>query len=151
MVWKRFVVLGTLCTLFAGCGGNNGGERPTAPVKVSVSYKGNPVEGAIVQFISIENPQPAVGTTDKSGNCSLTTFKPNDGAIIGSNVITITKKEIDTKNIKASRPEDADLIGVTPTPNLKSLIPNKYSAPGTSGLKEEVKKGSNAFTYELKD
>ncbi len=151
MVWKRFVVLGTLCTLFAGCGGNNGGERPTAPVKVSVTYKGNPVEGAIVQFISIENPQPAVGTTDKSGNCSLTTYKSNDGAIIGSNVITITKSEIDTKKIKASRPEDADLIGVTPTPNLKSLIPNKYSAPGTSGLKEEVKKGPNAFTYELKD
>ena len=151
MVWKRFVVLGTLCTLFAGCGGNNGGERPTAPVKVSVTYKGNPVEGAIVQFISIENPQPAVGTTDKSGNCSLTTYKSNDGAIIGSNVITITKSEIDTKKIKASRPEDADLIGVTPTQNLKSLIPNKYSAPGTSGLKEEVKKGPNAFTYELND
>lgn len=151
MVWTRFVVLGTLCTLFVGCGGNNGGDRPTAPVKVTVTYKGNPVDGAIVQFISVENPQPAVGTTDKSGNCSLTTYKPNDGAIIGSNVITITKSEIDKKNIKAGRPEDADLVGVTPTPNLKSLIPNKYSAPGSSGLKEEVKKGSNAFAYELKD
>ena len=90
-------------------------------------------------------------TTDTSGNCSLTTYKSGDGAILGSNVITITKSEIDRKNIKAGRPEDADLVGVTPTPNLKSLIPNKYSAPGSSGLKEDVKKGSNAFTYELKD
>ena len=151
MVWTRFVVLGSLSALLVGCGGDSGGDRPTAPVKVTVTYKGKPVDGAIVTFISVENPQPAVGTTDASGSCSITTYKTNDGAIIGSNVITITKSEIDKKNIKPGRPEDADLIGVTPTPNLKSLIPYKYSLPGSSGLKEEVKKGTNTFTFELRD
>ena len=151
MVWTRFVVLGSLSALLLGCGGDSGGDRPTAPVKVSVSYKGKPLDGAIVTFISVENPQPAVGTTDASGSCTLTTYKTNDGAIIGSNVITISKSEIDKKNIKPPRPEDADLIGVTPTPNLKSLIPNKYSLPGSSGLKEEVQKGQNTVTFVLKD
>ena len=151
MVWIRFVVLGSLCSMLVGCGGESGGDRPTAPVKVTVKYNGKPLDGAIVTFISVDNPQPAVGTTDASGNCSITTYKTNDGAIVGINVITISKSEIDKKNIKAPRPEDADLIGVTPTPNLKSLIPNKYSLPGSSGLKEEVKKGQNTFTIELKD
>lgn len=137
--------------MLAGCGVEEGNTRPTAPVTVAVNYKGKPVEGAIVQFISVENPQPAVGTTDASGVCKLTTYKTHDGAIIGSNVITIAKNEVDAKNIRPVRPEDKDLVGVTPPPNLKSLIPQKYAAPGTSGLREEVKKGKNDFAFELKD
>jgi hypothetical protein len=153
MVWNRVILaglMGGLLSTLVGCSGN-GDERPTAPVKVTVSYKGKPVDGALVQFISEENPQPAVGTTDSTGSCALTTYKSNDGAIIGSNFVTITKAEIDQSKIKPVRPEDADLIGVTPIPTLKSLIPQKYAAPGSSGFKEVVKKGSNTFTFELKD
>ncbi len=150
MVATRFFVLGTVCICLAGCSSDNG-DRPTAPVKVTVSYKGKPVENAIVQFITVESPQPAVGTTDASGNCSLTTYKTNDGAIIGSNKVTVLKNDIDKTNIRPVRPEDADLVGVTPAPILKSLIPKKYSDPDKSGLVEEVKKGQNTFTFELKD
>ncbi len=150
MSYLRWLAVCLLSSLIIGCGGEDG-ARPTAPVTVSVTYKGKPVVGATVQFISVENPQPATGTTDEAGNCKLSTYKTYDGAIIGSNVITIAKTEVDTKNVKQVRPEDADLVGVTPPPNLKNLIPRKYSAPGTSGLKEEVKNGSNNFTFELKD
>ncbi len=45
------------------------------------------------------------------------------------------------KRVKPVREEDKDLVGVTPLPTLKSLIPEKYSAPGSSGLTEVVKKG----------
>jgi hypothetical protein len=150
MVWMRVVCLGIVSTVVLGCSSNDG-ERPTAPVKVVVKYKGNPVEGAMVTFISMEAPQPAVGRTDASGNCSLTTYKTNDGAIVGGNIVTISKQDIDKTNIKPLKPEDADLIGVAPIPTLKNLLPAKYALPGTSGLKEDVKKGSNSFTYELKD
>ena len=151
MTYKRLVFLGLFCGVIAGCHGGNGDERPTAPVEVSVTYNGSPVEGAVVQFISVERPQPANGNTDKAGKCSLTTYRSNDGAIIGSNFVTITKHSIDKTNIKPVRPEDQDLIGITPIPTLKSLVPNKYSAPGSSGLKEEVKKGKNSFTFDLKN
>ncbi len=150
MVWMRYVAIGLVSTAVLGCSGNDG-ERPTAPVKVTVKYKGNPVEGAIVTFITVEEPQPSVGRTDASGSCSLTTFKTNDGAIIGANVVTISKQDIDKTNIKPLKPEDADLIGVAPIPTLKNLLPGKYALPGSSGLKEEIKRGSNNFTYELKD
>ncbi len=151
MVWNRVVGLGLLCTLLTGCFGGDASERAVAPAKVTVTFKGKPVSGATVQFLSVENPQPAVGMTDASGNCSLTTYKTNDGAIIGSNLVTITKVEIDATKVKPVREEDKDLVGVTPPPTLKSMIPEKYSAPGSSGLKEEVKKGQNVFSYELKD
>ena len=151
MVWTRLVFVGLLFTLFAGCFGGNGDERPTAPVQVTVKYKDKPVEGATVQFISIEKPQPSVGLTNAQGVCSLTTYRNNDGAIVGGNVITIVKSDIDKTNIKPIKPEDQDLVGVSAIPTLKNLLPAKYAAPGTSGFKEEVKKGSNSFTFDLKD
>ncbi len=151
MFVKKFLLLGLVGALLAGCGGDDGNRRPTAPVSVTVNYKGKPVSGAVVQFVTVDDPLPSVGTTDTSGTCSLQTYEPEDGAVIGSNLVMITKTEMDTKNVRPPNPEDIDLIGVVPPPILKSLIPKKYSLPATSGLKEEVKKGTNTFTFELKD
>ncbi len=149
MFLNKSLMFCALSCLLVGCGGN-GDRRPTAPVTVTVNYKGKPVEGATVQFVTMEEPTPAVGTTDSSGTCSLTTYEPNDGAIIGSNVVMIAKTEMDQKNVREVAPEDRDLIGIVPPPVLKSLIPPKYALPGTSGLKEEVKDGKNTFTFDLK-
>jgi len=151
MTYRQMFAIGSIFVFVIGCGGGDGNERPTAPVEVTVTYKGKPVDGAIIQFITAQDPYPATGTTDNAGKCSLTTYRQNDGAIIGENLVTITKHEIDKTNIKPVKPEDQDLIGVSPIPTLKSLIPEKYSAPGSSGLKEDVKKGKNTFSFELKD
>lgn len=146
----RCVALGLLGCFLVGCGGADG-RRPTAPTTVTVTYQGKPVEGATVQFVTVDDPYPSVGTTDASGSCSLTTYEANDGAIIGSNLVMISKTQIDNKNARPVNPEDADMIGIVPPPVLKNLIPKKYSLPGTSGLKEEIKKGQNTLTFELKD
>ena len=151
MFAKLCVAVVGLSVFLTGCGSDNGHRRPTAPVTVTVTYKGKPVDGALVQFISVSDPQPSVGKTDGSGNCSLVTYEPNDGAIIGTNSVTITKNSMDTKNAKHVNPEDADLVGVTPPPILKSLIPKKYSSPTTSGLQADVVKGKNTFTFDLVD
>ncbi len=151
MFLKRFLLLGVLVSSSLGCGGGDGNQRPTAPVTVTVNYKGKPVEGATVQFVTAEDPYPATGLTDASGTCSLTTYSANDGAIIGSNLVMITKTEVDKKNVRPVAPEDADLVGAGPPPILKNLIPAKYALPGSSGLKEDVKSGNNTFTFELKD
>lgn len=151
MLGKRLALFLLLCVYFAGCGGDGANRRATAPVTVKVTYKGKPVDNAFVQFISVENPQPAVGITDASGSCSLKTYEPNDGAIVGLNTVTITKSEIDAKNVRPVRPEDADLVGITPVPNLKNLIPQKYASPATSGIQADVVKGKNDFSYELQE
>lgn len=149
MFLSKFLITCALCCVLIGCG-ENGDQRPTAPVSVTVTYKGKPVEGATVQFVTVDDPMPAVGTTDASGTCSLTTYEANDGAIIGSNLVMISKTEMDKKKIREVAPEDRDLVGVVPPPILKNLIPAKYALPGTSGLKEEVKDGENSFTFDLK-
>lgn len=151
MFVKPAVAFIVLAALLTGCGADNGDRRPTAPVSVTVTYKGKPVDGAVVQFVTTVDPQPSVGTTDASGNCSLYTYEPNDGAIIGSNSVMVTKNSMDTKNAKHVNPEDADLVGVTPPPILKSLVPKKYASPATSGLQVDVVKGKNAFTFDLVD
>ena len=62
----------------------------------------------------------------------------------------ITKTEVD-KSVKTKvvPADQADTVGYSPLTPLKSLIPGKYSAPGTSGLQAEVKKGSNKFSFDL--
>jgi hypothetical protein len=151
MLRNKLLLLGVISSLICGCSGGDGNQRPTAPVAVTVNYKGKPVEGATVQFVTVDDPTPSVGMTDASGNCSLTTYAPNDGAIIGSSLVMITKTEVDKKNVRPVAPEDIDLVGAGPPPILKHLIPAKYAMPGSSGLKEEVKSGQNTFTFELKD
>ncbi|MCA9128287.1 MAG: hypothetical protein KDB22_14445 [Planctomycetales bacterium] len=150
-MFRMILLLATSLSLLAGCGGNDGNRRPTAPTTVTVTYRGNPVEGATVQFVTVDDPKPSTGITDKSGQCSLSTYEAKDGAIIGSSLVMISKTEVDDKNVRPVAPEDADMVGVIPPPILKNLIPSKYSLPGTSGLKEEVKKGRNEFTFDLVD
>lgn len=147
----RFLVISVACYVLAGCGRDHRDRRPTAPTTVTVTYKGKPIEGATVQFVTVDDPKPATGITDASGTCSLSTYEANDGAIIGSNLVMISKTEIDNKNVRPVAPEDADMIGVVPPPVLKNLIPAKYSLPATSGLEEEVKKGKNSFSFDLQD
>ncbi|MCA9195129.1 MAG: hypothetical protein KDB03_25330 [Planctomycetales bacterium] len=151
MFLKKQILFVCLALLLQGCGGDQGDRRPTARTTVTVNYKGAPVEGATVQFVTVDDPKPSTGITDKSGQCSLSTYEANDGAIIGSNLIMISKTAVDERNVRPVRPEDADMVGVIPPPILKNLIPAKYALPATSGLQEEVKKGQNTFTFDLQD
>ncbi len=136
----------------AGCGSTPAGQRPTAPVEVTINYKGSPVSGATVTFIAAEDPKAATGITNSSGVARLTTYQANDGAVIGSNLVTVSKMEVDPKGEKPLKdPSQADTVGYTPLSPLKSLLPKKYSMPGTSGIEETVVKGKNTFKYELSD
>lgn len=148
---QNFGFLLLLCAL-AGCSGTPAGQRPTAPVEVTITYKGSPVAGATVTFITSEEPKAATGITNDSGVAVLTTYQPNDGAIVGNNLITISKMEVDPKAEKPLKdPSQADVVGYTPLSPLKSLLPKKYSMPGTSELQATVEKKKNSFKYDLTD
>lgn len=126
-----------------GCGA---GQLKTVPVTGTVTYKGDPLEGAAVVFFKEKAP-PATGQTDASGTFTLTTFEPNDGAVPGDYVVTVAKME--------SAPEVTD-DGRIPRPASdkppKSLVPIKYSEPKSTDLKETVAStGPNEFTFDLKD
>ncbi len=146
----QFYGLLFVAAAFLGCDGTPAGQRPTAPVEVTVTYQGNPVAGATVTFITSEDPKAATGITSSAGVAILTTYKPQDGAVIGNNLVTISKMEVDPKGEKpVADPTQADVVGYTPLSPLRSLLPKKYSMPGTSGIQADVVKGKNTFKYDL--
>lgn len=136
----------------SGCGGGDDGRLPTAPVEVTVMYKGAPVEGAVVTFTTM-SPPPAFGKTDAAGKAKLTTYEDSDGAILGSHKVMVVKQQFDgvIKEEASQDSEDyAPSPGASPLPKVKDLLPKKYSLPGSTDLKADVVKGDNTFTFELK-
>jgi hypothetical protein len=84
---KRLVAL-ALVPVLLGCGGPR-------PVKVSgtVTLNGEPVEGAMVQFVPVKDGgRPATAVTTADGGFSLTTIENHDGALPGDYKVVITYK-----------------------------------------------------------
>jgi hypothetical protein len=117
--------LGGLVLTGSGCGGNG-----TMHVKGRVTLDGNPVEGANVVFMPEREGRPASGLTNNEGFFELTTFQTGDGALPGSYLVLVTKKEASTeppaepgvkgKNAKNPLEEKPDRI------KGKSLLPEEY-------------------------
>jgi hypothetical protein len=141
--------------LLSGCDGAASGRRATKPVTVTVTYKGAPVADATVTFISQEGePSAAYGTTDSAGAAKLKTYEEGDGAVLGKQKVTINKEQIVGEKPVADQ-ESPDYVpppGTTPPPQVKHLIPPKYSGPDTSPLTADVtSSGPNEFKFELTD
>jgi hypothetical protein len=133
----------------AGCGG--GGDkwkeaRPPVFAAVGVvMFEGTPLEGASVTFSPVTGTHGASGRTDAEGRFSLTTFDQDDGAPAGQYRVSVTKSEskvtLDPRDPENLPPLKAEQI---------HLIPQKYSAPETSGLEAEVRDAdTNEFRFEL--
>jgi hypothetical protein len=141
-------------------------RRETAPVSGRVTYRGRPVEGALVTFVSGgANPVPAFDLTDAEGRFKLTTYEDGDGAVLGPHGVAIVKAtdggehdavllppgegNEDEENFDSYVPPDDSSA---PVPVIKHLLPSKYSAPETSGLVATISQGRpNEFTFELTD
>ena len=140
----------------AGCSGAS--ERPPmAPVSGEVLYKGQPVAGAIVTFVTEKSPRTSSGITDQHGRFDLTTFVPDDGALIGENLVSIVRNEPtgdrSTQNMDPMQYAKAMQSGRgLPKFQTRSTIPTEYADPHSSGLKRIVVAGEkNHFKFELTD
>lgn len=138
--------------VLVGCGPSlPAGSKPTYKTTVTVMYKGAPVEGATVTFIGPESTN-AVGMTDAQGKAKMKTYVEGDGAVEGQHKVLISKIE----TIGGAPAADQDSPNYVPPvnvppPQIKYHLPQKYEAPGTSGLTADVKKGPNEISFELKD
>ncbi len=122
----------------AGCAKKGGME--TAPVSGKVMYRGKALPTGTVMFVPGEGPA-ATGEIGKDGTYKLTTYRPDDGAVIGTHKVTITALQ----GMEGALPE---VRSGTPGP----LVPAKYLNGDTSGLTAEVKpKTNNEVNFELKD
>ena len=155
---KRITLLAASCVVAAliGCNPGESDRLPRAPVDVKVTYKGQPVQDAVVTFLSMgvgaeAGRPPAFGRTGPDGTVKLGTYESSDGAIIGKHGVAIVKQEFINQKVAADQDSPDYNPGASPVPQTKHLLPQKYAVAGTSGLTAEVVKGPNSFTFELKD
>ena len=146
-------------SVIAGCGSKSDTPK-TAKVNGVVTYNGNPVKGATVTFANDKSPRAGTGTTNDQGAFVISTFGIDDGAIIGTHVVTVTKQTV-SAHVAQMKPEDyAKMMqgtgsGAGPVATLgaaKPELPVQYSNSGTSPLKFTVEEGKqNQFKIELTD
>ena len=169
----------TIALVATGCGGPN----PSAgciPVSLTVTMKGQPVEGAQVTFSADgEGARTCQGTTDENGKAVVGTFSTDDGALPGKYKVSVSKATekgglagladpslASTDNTtgdqtKGNMPSmgSADptksYLGQMEGDSFKeadSALPKKYANVDTSGLQYSVQApGPNDFTVDLKE
>lgn len=150
----RFLLLLSVVWLvtFVGCGRSD--RHPLGRVAGTVQYNGQPIASGTLIF-EITGARPASGTIVDGKIVEVTTYDPQDGAPVGDARIAVfatAPGSAATPADPAANPGAPIAIG----PNYmggaaKSLIPNKYNDPATSGLTWNIKQGENVLDLELKD
>lgn len=115
---------------FVGCG--SGGYIPvTGRV---VDREGQPItglEGAQIEFESVEKPISSVGEIQADGRFELITANPGDGAVAGKHRVLIARKYFD--------PERA----------APRVIAERYESFETSGLEADISPENHHFEFKL--
>ncbi|HCO23412.1 MAG: hypothetical protein CME31_11275 [Gimesia sp.] len=167
---SRFLFVFLSLSVTVGCSSNTPDTPETVPVSGTVSYQGKPLPGASVIFLDSSAASSQTGTlntiTDDSGQFELKSYfgarTVKNGAVPGTYKVTILKMvppgEM-TEDEYEAKVAEADKIvsggGVlsqeqTP-PELKQLIPRKYSDASLSQLEAKVMPDQeNEFQFDLK-
>ncbi len=126
-----FFVLGSLALVIpTGCG-HTPDLPPMAPVSGQVTLDGKPLPRGTVQFVpegtEDGNAALGVGHIDSNGHYEITTAGVK-GAVVGFHKVCVSARE------------EMDPEG---DPVTKSLIPERYALPESSGIRIEVKAGED--------
>jgi hypothetical protein len=122
------VLLGTL----TGCG-----QSETVPVTGTVMLNGQPAANADVLFTPTKG-RLASGSTDAAGRFTLSTNKPNDGAVPGDHKVTV---------VEYYPPGKPPPMTATGAP---SRFPAIYADVSQTPLKAKVERGKpNDFTFDI--
>jgi hypothetical protein len=120
-----------IAAVFAGCGESRG---DLAPVTGNVKLDGQPLPGALIQFVPLEGKGVvSTGRTDDSGNYEMMATRTAMGASRGENEVRITTFEIEDQGGKQKV--------------IRERVPTKYNS--ASELKVTVKPGRNKLDFDL--
>ena len=150
---RHLICLFIVTAASVGGGCSRAGLEGVVPVTGTVTYNGKPVEGAAVSFSPAGEGRSASALTTEDGKFSLTTLEAEDGAFPGSYKIGISKSEVVNPISDAERQKQFhENMGRMPLEEHRSLLPEKFRNPNTSGLTAEVEKsGENNFAFDLAD
>ena len=130
----RLTIALALLVVLSGCG-----REKTVPVSGTVTLDGEPIgPGTIIFTPTTEGALSAMGSFGTDGRYQLSTFDPNDGAVLGSHRVIIQ-----ASSSSESEFGDEEIID--------SNIPLLYADPQQSGLTAEVIPGSGPIDFDLHD
>jgi hypothetical protein len=141
-------LIGAVALACSGCG-RSVDLGPTGTVSGTLSYKGQPVApGTAVVFMNMTAGHTCMGATDAQGKYTLDSW--NDGDLpIGTYDVMIRPPGPEMDSDLAGSDVDNPEAGATAP--VVFDFPEKYGALATSGLKFEVKEGTNDIPIELVD
>jgi len=127
-----------------GCSGDS---LSTVPATGIVTLDGNPVAGAGVMFIPVQEGPPASAVTDAEGKFTLETAG-QPGAVPGQHRVTVTLQKttgvtVNEEGLEAGPAGQGQI-------KIEWVVPEKYSRPDTSELTAEVKSGGGPIELVLK-
>ena len=123
----------------AGCMGTGPALPAAVPAKGVIQLAdGQPLrEGRLELSPKAKDGIEAFGDVHADGSFTLTSYKPNDGAVPGRYVVTIS-------------PYNYAAPGGSPKPSADAArIPAKYLEAGTSNLEVEIKSPDNSLQLRL--
>lgn len=136
--------------LASGCGGEKLGR-----VTGTVTAGGKPVSGGTVQFIPATG-KAAVASINPDGTYALTTYDTGDGALVGPHKVVIHATRVGAgKLVEAKSIEDEIALAqkgsgkILVPGKVEWLVPERYSAPGTSDLTATVEPGEQTINFDL--
>ena len=132
---RRSILVLVGLALLVGC--NSKSVSGTVPVSGKVTYKGAPIEGAIITFVPEGSGRPATATTGAGGMFSLTTVDAL-GAMPGKYKVIIDKVEY---GAGGSSSMEAASIGNAAEGTAKRALPEKYAEAASTPLAMEVPSG----------
>lgn len=124
------------------CGTGCGGDAKLRSVHGVVTLDGQPLSTGTVRFVPAAG-RAASGKIRSDGTFTLGTYGKSDGALIGTHQVVVIAYE-PAGGRTGGRPDMT-----VANPKIKPLVPERYMAPGTSGLTYEVKPGRNEATIKL--
>ena len=146
-IHRAFLSAAVCCLVsVVGCGP----QRPAmAPVHGKVTLGGKPLAGGRIAFYPAEG-RPALGPIAADGTYKLTTFLPDDGAILGKHRVTIEATKVTASSQPKSFEEERRRgFDYSSAPQVVWIVPEKYARRETSPLTAEVSAGENTLDFAL--
>lgn len=148
-----------LCFAIPALGAISGCGSPYAlhPVTGTITFDGEPLEGATVNFTPNQGGKPAMARTDANGKYQLMDSRPEAllGAEAGEYIVTVTwtpPLAVDTTQMTGSS-ANYDPKAAQKNDSKKPVrgkVPVAYANPSLSGLAAKVDKTSTVHDFDLK-
>jgi len=134
--WRGFVLAAWLAAGCAKVGPPPGPPRlPTVPAAGVVRHRGQPLVKASLVFHREDGLASALAKTDESGGFTLGTYAAADGAPAGGYRVSVA--------ISTTTEIEPGVLAPLPEGGVRSLIPQRYADPSTSGLKVTIPEAGN--------